>query len=463
MANVLIKNGLVVTAEKELAADVLLSDGIISVIGPRLTAPEGAEIIDAQGLLVMPGGVDVHTHLDLTVGQGHVSDGWFAGTLAAAYGGTTCVVEHPGFGPQGCALRFQLDLYQKNAVEAVIDYGLHGVFQHWNEAAQKDLAGLVEEGYPSFKAYMTYDGRLGDEDFLAALAGLKEAGGLMTVHAENHAVVSALAARYKRSAPEAAASHPLSRPDYAEALAIDTAICLAEAAGGAPLYIVHLSTAKGLGLIRKAKAEGKKVWAETCPQYLLLTDDCYEGDFKEALKYVMAPVPRRQEDVEALWEGLIDGSIDTVATDHCSFAWHDKIAKADGNVFKCPGGIPGVETRLPLVYSEGVVKRGLGLKRFVELVAAAPARLFGLEKKGDIKAGLEADLVIWDPKAEMTIRASSLHQAVDYSPFENMVVRGWPRMVFSRGEKIIDGERFMGEPGRGRFIRRQPFSGPWKG
>lgn len=462
MAKTLIKNGLVVTAEKETAADVLLSDEIISVIGPGLAAPEGAEIIDAQGLLVMPGGIDVHTHLDLTVGSSRVSDGWLAGSLAAAYGGATCVVEHPGFGPQGCALRFQLDLYRKNAAEAVIDYGLHGVFQHWNEAAARDLAGLVDEGYCSFKTYMTYDGRLNDEDFLAALAGLKEAGGLMTVHAENHAVVSALAARYQQSAPKAAAGHPLSRPGYAEALAIETAVCLAEAAGGAPLYIVHLSTAKGLEVVKKAKAEGKNVWAETCPQYLLLTDDCYEGDFKEALKYVMSPALRKKEDVEALWEGLSDGGIDTVATDHCSFAWHDKIAQADGNVFKCPGGIPGVETRLPLIYSEGVVKRGLSLKRFVELVATRPARLFGLHKKGDVKAGLEADLVIWDPGAEVTITASSLHQAVDYSPFENMIVRGWPKTVFSRGEKIIDGGRFMGEPGRGKFIHRRPFSGPWE-
>lgn len=460
MKDVLIKNGLVVTAEKEEKADLLLSGGCISAIGPSLGAPADVEIIDAAGLLIMPGGVDVHTHLDLAVPPAKVSDGWLAGTLAAAFGGVTSVVEHPGFGPAGCSLHYQLDFYKKNAAEAIIDYGLHGVFQHWNDKIKAEIASVVASGCSSFKAYMTYDGRLEDEDFLKALRALNESGGLMTVHAENHAIVSALAAELKISAPGRAGSHPLSRPDYAEALAVETAICLAEAAGGTPLYIVHLSTAKGLAAVRRAKAEGKKVWAETCPQYLMLTDSCYQGDFNQALKYVMAPVPRKRADVEALWEGLFDGGIDTVATDHCSFSWWDKIKFADGNVFKCPGGIPGVESRLPLLYSEGVIKRGLDRKRFVELVATSPAELFGLDRKGDIQPGFDADLVIFDPAEEKIITSASMHQKVDYSPFENVVARGWPKMVFSRGEKIIDGERFVSRPGRGKFICRQPFSIP---
>jgi len=394
----------------------------------------------------------------LTVGQAHVSDGWEAGGRAAAFGGTTTVVEHPGFGPTGCSLFHQINAYRKNAVESVIDYALHGVFQHWNAEVAAEIPKAVGDGYSSFKTYMTYDGRLGDDDFLLALKALGQAGGLMTVHAENHAIVSYLGGEFKRSAPHTAASHPRSRPDYAEALAIETAVCLARAAGNAPLYIVHLSTARGLEIVRAARKAGQRVWAETCPQYLFLTDDCYAGDFEKALKYVMAPVPRKKADVEALWEGLFDGSISTVATDHCSFSWQEKKTRAGGNVFNCPGGIPGVETRLPLLYSEGVVRRGLSLSRWVDLVSTGPARLFGLSGKGEIKVGGDADLVIFDPNREKKITAGNLHQSVDYTPFENIAVRGWPREVLLRGHKIVDGERFMGEPGQGRFIARQPFS-----
>ncbi|MDL2259427.1 dihydropyrimidinase [Deltaproteobacteria bacterium OttesenSCG-928-K17] len=463
MADYLIKNGLVATPAGEIYADVLLADGIIAVVGPGLSPPEGTRVIDAAEKLVIPGGVDAHTHLDLTVGQAHVSDGWAAGSRAAAFGGTTTIIEHPGFGPEGCSLSHQLDKYRQNAVRAVIDYGLHGVFQHWNEEAKAELPELVCAGYPSFKAYMTYDGRLSDEEFLAAAKALGQAGGLMTVHAENHAIVSHLGRELGCAAPGSAASHAAGRPDYAEALAVETAIALAGAAGDSPLYIVHLSTAKGLEAVRKAKAEGRRVWAETCPQYLFLTDSCYQGDFDESLKFVMAPPPRRKSDVEALWAGIFDGAIDAVATDHCSFSWRDKKERAAGNVFQCPGGVPGVETRLPLLYSEGVVRRGLSLGRFVRLLSSNPAELFGLKSKGFIEVGRDADVVVFDPAEEKTITAETLHQAVDYTPFENMSVRGWPKQVFSRGELIVDGERFIGEPGRGRFLARQPFSSPGLG
>lgn len=462
MGDVLIKNGLLVTAEGEQRGDLLTADGLITAIGPDLPAPKNVETYDAQGRPVLPGGVDVHTHLDLTSGQAHVSDGWAAGTLAAAHGGTTAVVEHPSFGPSGCPLDHQLNLYRKNAVEAVIDYGLHGVFQHWDGAVQAALPGLVRAGYPSFKAYLTYDGRLNDEELLAALKALRQAGGLMTVHCENHAVVSHLSAELGRAAPHLGISQARSRPDYAEALAVETAICLAEAAGDAPLYIVHLSTAAGLERVRAAKAAGKRVWAETCPQYLVLTEDRYQQDFETALQFVMAPPLRRAADVEALWSGLLDGSIDTVGTDHCSFAWRDKVERAAGNLFQSPSGVPGVETRLPILYTEGLLKRGLSLSRLAELWAAAPARLFGLTQKGQLTVGREADLVVLDPDLEKTISAGSLHQAVDYTPLAGLKVRGWPRAVFLRGRKIVDEGRFLGSPGQGRFIARQAFSGKYK-
>lgn len=455
MADVLIKNGTVVTPDEAVRSDVMVSGELISAIAPHIDAASGCEVIDASGMIVFPGGVDAHTHVNLTVGRSHVSDGWLEGTRAAAFGGTTTVVEHPGFGPEGCPLSHQLEIYRREAGEAVVDYGIHGVFQHWDSDIEAELPGVVAGGYPSFKAYMTYDGRLDEMALLRAMRALKEAGGLMTVHAENHAIVSYLADKYKRQAPASVLSHPLSRPGYAEALAIETAIALAEAAGGAPLYIVHLSTAEGLEAIRRARASGKKVWAETCPQYLLLTDECYEGNFEDALRYVMAPPLRKQGDVEALWEGLFDGSISTVGTDHCSFAWNDKKEKARGSVFNCPGGIPGVETRLALLYSEGVLKRGLSLTRFTDLVSGNPARLFGLSRKGAIAVGCDADLLVFDPQVEQKISVRQLHQTVDYTPYESMIVRGWPHKVLLRGNIIISDGCFTGRQGQGKFIARQ--------
>jgi dihydropyrimidinase len=211
--------------------------------------------------------------------------------------------------------------------------------------------------------------------------------------------------------------------------------------------------------VRAARREGRRVWAETCPHYLGFSDDRYEGDFSQALKYAMDPPLKKQTDAEALWEGLFDGTISTVATDHCAFPWAEKKALTQGNnIFNAPWGIPGVETRLPFLYSEGVVKRGLSVERFVDLVSTAPARLFGLARKGRLEVGYEADVVIFDPAAEKTVTPESLHQTVDFTPFENMVMRGWPKLVFSRGRKIVDGERFLGEPGQGRFVARRPFS-----
>lgn len=458
MSDVLIKNGQVVTADSKKVADILATDGVISAIGSQIPPPPGAEIIEAGGFLVIPGGVDVHTHLDLTVGQAHVSDGWLAGSRAAAFGGVTTVVEHPGFGPEDCSLFHQLNTYRNNAAESVIDYGLHGVFQHWNRKVAAEVPRAVEEGYPSFKAYMTYDGRLNEDEFLAAIKVLGASGGLMTVHAENNAIVTYLAGELRCTSPGQVASHPASRPDYAEAVAIETAIALAEAAGDRPLYIVHLSTAKGLDIIRAARRAGKKVWAETCPQYLILTDDKYQGDFETHLKYIMSPPLRKKSDVEALWEGLFDGTISTVGTDHCSFSWADKKRLAGGNVFKCPGGVPGVETRLPLLYSEGVVKRGLDLRRWVDLVSTTPARLFGLEGKGEIAVGQDADLVVFDPDRETVIDYKSLHQQVDYTPYEGLTIKGWPRTVLLRGRKIVEGDTFVGGEERGKFIARKIFT-----
>ena len=457
MTSTLIQNGKVITADGAFNADLRLAEGRIVDLTPGLL-PQGAEeVIDASGCFVIPGAVDAHTHFNLTVGENQVADGWETAGRAAALGGTTTVIEHPGFGPAACSLRHQLTEYLKSAKSVMpIDYGLHGVFQHFSDAAVVEVKRAVENGFPSFKAYLTYDGRLTEEEFLKAAKALKDNGGLMTVHAENHTLVTYLSGQLKQNAPEQAFSHPQSRPDYVEALAVCTAIDLCRASG-APLYIVHLSSRLGLLAIQAAQAEGLPVWAETCPQYLYLTDEVYQNSFDEALKYVMSPTPKKEKDREALWQALLDGSISVVATDHCNFSWAQKRKLAGGNIFKSPGGVPGAEMRLAFMYSEGVLKRGLSLSRWVELCATAPARLFGLTKKGTLDLGADADVVIFDPVAKKNISAEILH-GVDYTPFQGLDITGWPRDVFLRGQKIVEKGVFVGPKGGGQFVSRQKFN-----
>ena len=452
----LVVNGTVVTAADAFRADVRVAGGRIAEIGEGLPRA-GAEVIDAAGCYVMPGGVDVHTHLALEVDGERVSDGFFHGTVAAACGGTTCVVEHPGFGPEGCdPLEPVVRCRERAEGEAAVDYGLHGVAQSADPRALGRLRDLVAAGIPTVKAYLTYSGRLEDAELLRVLETMAGAGGLTAVHAENHAIVQHLTGRLRQGDPSDPALHPRSRPAYCEAEAVARAVALARAAGDAPLYIVHLSTADGLAAVERARAGGLPVLVETCPQYLLLTEERYAEPDHRGLRYVMSPPLRSPEDRDALWRGLGDGAIDVVATDHCSFGFARKLARGREDVFRCPGGIPGVETRLPLLFSEGVLKGRIDLTHFVDLVATAPARIMGLHpRKGTIAPGADADLVIWDPGAEKVLSAGALHQKVDYTPFEGMRVRGWPRTVMLRGKIIVHEGRFVGRRGQGRYVERR--------
>lgn len=449
----LITGGLIARADGVFNADLLIEDERILELGERLherAQPDGTQIVDVSGCVVVPGGIDAHTHVNLTVGGAHVSDGFEAGTLAAAWGGTTTIVEHPGFGPQGCGLPDQPAAYLEEAEgQCRVDYALHGVFQHADETVLEQVPELVARGIPTLKAYTTYDGRLDDEGLLRTLAVLKDAGGLLTVHCENHAITRFLGERLRREAPRDPRSHPLSRPAPCEAEAVDRILKLAETAD-APVYVVHLSTAEGLARIREAQRAGRPVIAETCPQYLLLDESTYAEP--DGLKYVMAPPLRTAADRAALWEGLADGSISVAATDHCSFSLAQK--RAAETVFDCPGGIPGVETRLPLLYSEGVLRGRLTLPRFVEVTATAPARIMGLASKGRLEPGADADVTVIDPGDERLVRAGNLHQQTDFTPYEGMVVRGWPRHVWLRGEPIIFARRACGYTGQGRFVPR---------
>lgn len=450
----LIKNGVIVTHEKTFASDVLIDGEIIRAVGENIPAGSDTEVINASGMYVMPGGVDVHTHLNLALGDRHVSDGFYAGTMAAAFGGTTTIVDHPEAGPHGCSLHHQPEYYKKMlAGEAVVDYGIHGVFQRVDRNILNEIPKLIADGIPSMKIYTTYDNMLTFDDISQVAGVMRENGGLTAFHAEDDRQIKELREKFGREGHLEPIYHAKSRPDMAEETAIKNII---KAADGAPVYIVHLTSSRGLAVIREGQAKGLPVMAETCPQYLVLDDSLYLK--QDGLKYIMAPPLRTQEDTNALWEGLVDGSISVVATDHCSFSYADKKKYGSDDFRLVPGGIPGVETRLPLLFSEGVVKERISLNRFVELVSVNPAKLMGLyPKKGCIRADADADLVIWDKNLTKKIKAEELHQKCDYTPYEGMKVTGWPAMTMLRGKLLTDRERFIGIRGRGMFIHRKPF------
>jgi dihydropyrimidinase len=455
MDHILIKNGIIVNAGETFPADLLISHGKVARIDQDIRHG-GAQRIDAAGHYVMPGGVDVHTHLNLEASGVKVGDGFFDGTASAAFGGTTCVVEHPGFGPAGCSLLHQVKRYREEAAgRTIVDYGLHAVFQRVDKKILDEVGDLAPEGVATAKIYLTYDGRLNDLEILKVLDRTRHLGLLAAFHAENDAIIGFLRDKFKAEGKHAPIYHALSRPDYCEAEAIRRILYLAEAAGGAPVYIVHLSTALGLQAIKEGRRRGLTVYAEVCPQHLLLDDSCYLEPEHGGLKYIMAPPARKKADCAALWDGLTTGAIDVVATDHCSFNFADKLALGKDDYSLCPGGIPGVETRLPLLFSEGVLRGRLTLGRFVEVVSTTPAKIMGLyPRKGTLAPGSDGDVVILDPDLEKIITPGNLSQNADYSPFEGMRVRGWPAVTMVRGRIVMQRGRLLAEKGWGEYVER---------
>ena len=362
-----------------------------------------------------------------------------------------------------CDIDHQLDVYKKWAAEqAVVDYSFHGTIQHINDHILDEMESMVEAGISSFKLYLTYGYKLSDADVLRALLRLNELNALTCVHPENDSAIQFLRDRMLASGQTDPVFHALSRPAECEAEAIARMINLAAMADAAPLYIVHLSNSPGLDYIRLAQAQGQPVYAETCPQYLFLDMQRYHeqlpGELPEegGLKYILSPPLRESWHQDRLWDGLNDGSIDTVATDHCTFTLEQK-RRGLGDFTKCPNGLPGVETRLPLLFSEGVMKGRMSINRFVELVSTAPAKLFGLyPQKGVIREGADADLVIIDPSVNTTIHAGMQHSRSDYTPYEGFELLGYPVLTMLRGSTLVEGEQFFGRAGQGRFIKRKP-------
>lgn len=454
--SLLIKNGTVVTASDIYKGDIYIENGIIKEIG-RNIIENADEIIDAEGKYVIPGGVDVHTHFNLDVGIAVANDDFYSGTVAAACGGTTTIVDHMGFGPKGCNLKHQVDVYHRYAKKkAVIDYSFHGVIQNINNDILSEMEKIVkEEGIPSFKLYLTYDYMIDDEGALKVLKKLRDLNGMATVHCENHGSIKHLRQEYVKAGLKTPIYHALSRPVESEAEAVNRMINIASIAKKAPLYIVHLSSGLALDYIKMANERGQKVFAETCPQYLILDESKYNLPNNEGLKYIMSPPLREKKNCEALWKGIRDGYIQTIATDHCPFSFNKDKQMGKDDFTKCPNGMPGVEERIPLIFSEGVMKGRISLNKFVEVCSANPAKLFGLyPKKGTIQVGSDGDIVILDKQKEVTIKSSKMHSSVDYSAYEGMKVIGYPVITIARGKIIVRDNKFIGQKGYGKFIKR---------
>jgi dihydropyrimidinase len=457
----LIKGGRIATAGDLFYGDILIVDGVIKHIGCDISCSVD-QVINAAGKLVLPGGVDVHTHFNLHTGTAVARDDFYTGTVAAACGGTTCIVDHMGFGPANCNLLHQLKVYHEYAKgNAVIDYSFHGVIQHVNSDILKELEEMVAtEGISSFKIYMTYDYRISEADILRVMERLKAIGGLLTIHAESHEIIAYLKHKFIAKGYKTPLYHALSRPDYCEGDAVNRMISLAATVGDAPLYIVHLTSDLGLHHISRARESGRKVYSETCSQYLLLDEERYNQELDEGLKYILSPPLRRQENNEAMWRGIREGAIQVVATDHCPFTIEIDKQKGREDFSKCPNGLPGVEERLPLMFSEGVMKGRIHINKMVEVCCTNPAKLFGMyPKKGTLMPGSDGDIVIIDPLMEVTLTKDMLHSNVDYTAYEGFKLKGYPVMTLSQGEIIVQDNEFIGQQGRGKFIKRQRFLG----
>lgn len=450
----LIRNGTLVTASSRTRADILIRGERIAAIGGGLAEPADL-VIDAAGKLVLPGGVDVHTHLDMPLGGGlRTADDFESGTRAAACGGTTTVVDY-ATQSRGQSLREALDAWMARAEgRAVIDFGFHMSISELTPEVETEMDEMVAAGVPSFKVFMAYPGRLMLDDgaIFRVLRRTAANGGLVCLHAENGHVIDVLVADALAAGHTAPAYHALTRPALLEAEAVARGIALAELAR-ARLYVVHLSSKQALEVVRAARQRGARIHAETCPQYLFLSDACYQGEAIEASKYVMSPPLRSADAQAALWSGLSVGELDVVGTDHCPFRLEDK-ARGKDDFSRIPNGAPGIEPRMLLMYQAACEGR-LSLERVVEVTATAPARLFGLSpRKGTIEEGADADLLLLDPSASTVVSASRHHMRVDYNPYEGRRLAGGIEMVLSRGEVIVTGGRFVGQSGRGRFLPR---------
>ena len=465
MASLLIANGRVVTASDDYAADVYCENGVITAIGRNLPAHRFSadRTIDAKGQYVIPGGIDVHTHLNMPFGGTTSADDFESGTIAAAFGGTTSLIDF-AIQYRGQTMRHALDDWRKRADgKAVIDYGFHMIVTELEDAGLSEMDRMVrDEGITSFKLFMAYPGvfMVDDQTIFRALRRTGENGGLVCMHAENGGVIDELVKEALRKGQTAPKYHALTRPSRAEGEATGRAIALSEMAR-VPVYIVHLSAADALEKVKEARDSGLPAYAETCPQYLFLSYDNYEEPGFDGAKYVMSPPLREKWHQDVLWKGLQKNDLQVISTDHCPFCMAEQKELGRNDFSKIPNGAPGIETRLTLVHDGGVRNGRISMNRFVELCSTTPARMFGLfPRKGTIAVGSDADIVVFDPNKRMTLGVKTLHMKVDYNPYEGRAVLGAPSAVIVNGNVVIEGDQFVGKKGAGRFLKRGPSQAP---
>ena len=457
----LIRNGRIVTAVDDYNADILIEDGKVAVIGNRLDVKADKKI-DAKGKLVIPGGIDPHTHMELPFGGTAASDDFETDTRAAAHGGTTTIID---FAVQykGQSLAQALDAWhQKSEGKTAIDYGFHLICTDLPDDRLPEMKQMIREGVTSFKLFMAYPGvfLVDDATIYKAMQTASEGGGLICMHAENGVVIDAIVGRALAEGKTAPKYHALTRPTKAEAEGVHRAIALSEIAG-APVYIVHLSCSDALEEVTHARDKGTPAYAETCPQYLFLDYSVYEKPGFEGAKWVMTPPIREKWNQDELWRGLKMNDLQVVSTDHCPFCFKEQKELGKNDFSKIPNGGPGVENRMSLVFNGGVAEGRISLNRFVEITSTAAAKIFGLfPRKGTIAVGSDADIVIFDPEESMTISAKTHHMNVDYSAYEGMKVRGVTKTVLSRGEVVIEDGKYVGKKGHGRFLKRGLFNSP---
>ncbi len=453
----LIKGGTIVNADAMTRADVLVDGEEIALIGIDLDVPADS-VVDATGKWVIPGGIDGHTHMELPFGGTFAKDTFETGTRAAAFGGTTTIIDF-AVQPRGGTLREGLDAWHEKADgKACIDYGFHMIVSDMRDDVLPEMDRLVEEGITDFKLFTAYPGVFLSDDgaIFKALRQTTKNGGLILMHAENGPVIDVVAADLVAAGTTDPIGHGLARYPVFEGEATNRVIRLAKAAG-APVYFVHLSAKDAMDEVRRARDEGLPVFAETCPQYLFLSLDDLGHGF-EGAKFVCSPPLRdRAGGHQAeLWKGLISDDLQLVGTDHCPFDFHGQKELGRGDFRKIPNGVPGVEERVDLVHDGGVVTGRISPSRWVELVSTAPARMFGLPRKGSIAVGLDADIVVYDPTRKHVLSATTHHMDVDYSCYEGLEVTGGSDVVLSRGRIVVDHGQWLGSAGHGRFLRREP-------
>ncbi|MCP4418681.1 MAG: dihydropyrimidinase [Chloroflexi bacterium] len=460
----IIKNGTIITASDTVQADILIEGEQIALIGRDLPT-DGNDVIDATGKLLLPGGIDVHTHLELPFGGTVSSDDFFTGHRAAAFGGTTTHIDF-AIQPMGGSLREGIDEWHKKANDkAAIDYGFHMAITDLRDDVMAEIPQMLEQGVTSLKLFMAYKGlfQVDDTTLFRAMQQAAKHGMLIMVHAENGDVIAELASQLVAEGKMDPKYHAVAHPAMAEAEATGRAVALAGIAN-APLYVVHVTCEEAIEQLILGRAKGFPVMGETCTQYMFVFEEDLARPGYEGAKFICSPPVRQPKDAPVLWKALADNTLQAVSTDHCPF-WYEggvngripgkELGKGDFS--KIPNGMPGIEDRMPVMWHHGVVNGRMSANRFVEITSTNPAKIFGLyPRKGTISVGADADIVVWDPEHEHTISATTHHMRTDYNVYEGMAVKGWPERVLLRGRTVVHGNNWLGEAGKGQFLKRKP-------